>query len=308
MRNYKIRVACLTLLVLTLCFASTVVAVAQTAAPSAASQEADALFKSQKWADVARAYEGITKVESTNGRAWYRLGVALHNLGRYAQAVEAYQKAMAINKNNLLAMYNLACSYARMNDKDKAFEWLNKAYTAGYPQFEALKTDPDLASLRDDPRFPQLVASAEKLTMPCMFSTEARQFDFWVGEWDVQLNGQQVGTSSVQRILNGCVVFENWASGLGGTGKSFNFYDSSTSRWQQTYVDSTGTVLNFYGEYRDNALRYTAETHAKDGSKTLHKLTFFNLGPQRVRQLWEQSTDDGKTWNTVWDGIYIRKQ
>ncbi len=161
---------------------------------------------------------------------------------------------------------------------------------------------------RDDPRFAEVVALGERLTKPCMFSAENKQFDFWVGEWDVQLGGQQVGTSSVQRILDGCVIFENWQSGLGGTGKSFNFYDPNTSRWQQTYVDNTGTVLNFFGEYKDNALRYTAETRAKGGSKTLHKLTFFNQGPQRVRQLWEQSTDEGKTWNIVWDGIYIRKQ
>ncbi len=142
-------------------------------------------------------------------------------------------------------MYNLACSYARMNDKEKAFEWLNKALNAGFPQVALLKTDPDLASLRDDARFAEVLALGERLTKPCMFSPEHQQFDFWVGEWDVQLGGQQVGTNSVQRILDGCVIFENWQSGQGNTGKSFNFYDPNTSRWQQTYVDNTGSVLNF---------------------------------------------------------------
>ena len=273
---------------------------------SAATQEADALFQSRKWADAARAYEAITKVEATNGRAWYRLGASLHGLGHYAKAVEAYQKALGISQAPLI-MYNLACSYARLNDKEKAFEWLSKALQAGFAQVALLKTDDDLASLRSDARFSETLALADKLTHPCSYVPEYKQFDFWVGEWNVQNRGQQAGTNSVQRILDGCVLLENWTSASGGTGKSFNFYDASTGKWQQTWVDSTGNVLNLNGEYKDNALRFTGETRSQRGVKTMHHLTFFNLGPERVRQLWEQSTDDGKTWNVVWDGTYIRQ-
>jgi tetratricopeptide (TPR) repeat protein len=286
---------------------TTAVSFAQGQTSTAALQEADALFGSQKWADAARAYEAITKAEAANGRAWYRLGVSLHQLGRYAQAVEAYQKALGVNQNPV-AMYNLACSYARMGDKEKAFEWLTKALQAGFAQVALLKTDVDLASLRDDARFTELLALADKLTRPCAFAPEYKQFDFWVGEWDVQNNGQKAGTNRIERILDGCVLLENWTSGLGGTGKSFNFYDASTRRWQQTWVDSTGNVLNLYGEFKENALRFSGETRSQNGARTLHRLTFFNLGPDRVRQFWEQSTDDGKTWNVVWDGTYTRKK
>jgi tetratricopeptide (TPR) repeat protein len=292
----------LALLVMVLSFSA---ALAHGQSPSS-TQEADALFQSQKWADAARAYEAITKVEATNGRAWYRLGVSLHGLGRYAQAVEAYQKALGINQAPFV-MYNLACSYARMNDKEKAFEWLSKALQAGFAQVGLLKTDADLASLRADARFSETLALADKLTRPCSFAPEYKQFDFWVGEWNVQNRGQQAGTNSVQRILDGCVLLENWTSASGSTGKSFNFYDASTGKWQQTWVDSTGNVLNLNGEYKANALRFTGETRSRTGTRTMHHLTFFNLGPDRVRQLWEQSTDDGKTWNVVWDGTYIRK-
>lgn len=303
MKNLIRRKGCLALLMILI---AVVPSFAQSQ-PSAAVQEADALFGAQKWAEAAHAYEAITKVEAANGRAWYRLGVALHNLGRYAQAVEAYQKALGINQTPL-GMYNLACSYARMGDKEKAFEWLTKALRAGFSQVALLKTDADLAPLRSDPRFSETLALAERLTRPCSFAPEYRQFDFWVGHWDVQNNGQQAGTNHIEPILDGCVLLENWTSARGGAGKSFNFYDASTGRWQQTWVDSTGNVLNLYGEYRDNALRFSGETRARDGTRTMHRLTFFNLGPQRVRQLWEQSTDDGKTWNTVWDGTYIRRE
>lgn len=303
MKNLIRKLACLALLMTGTAAAS----FAQGQSPSTALQEADALYGSQKWADAARAYEAITKAEAANGRAWYRLGVSLHQLGRYAQAVEAYQKALGINQNPV-GMYNLACSYARLGDKEKAFEWLTKALQAGFAQVALLKTDVDLASLRDDARFTELLTLADKLTRPCAFAPEYKQFDFWVGEWDVQNNGQKAGTNRIERILDGCVLLENWTSGLGGTGKSFNFYDASMRRWQQTWVDSTGNVLNLYGEYKDNAIRFSGETRAQNGAKTLHRLIFFNLGADRVRQLWEQSTDDGKTWNAVWDGTYTRKK
>jgi tetratricopeptide (TPR) repeat protein len=269
--------------------------------------EADALFQSQKWADAAWAYEAVTKAEAANGRAWYRLGVSLHNLGRYEQAIAAFQKALEIGKQPQ-AMYSLASSYARKNEKEKAFEWLHKALNGGFAQVGLLKTDPELASLRDDARFNEVLTLADRLTRPCMFAPEYKQFDFWVGEWDVQSNGQQAGTNKIERILDGCVLLENWTSARGGTGKSFNFYTAAAGKWQQTWVDSTGQVLNLNGEYRDNALRFAGETRAGDGSKTLHRLVFFNQGAERVRQLWEQSTDEGKTWNVVWDGLYIRRR
>ncbi len=276
-------------------------------AGSTQAQEADRLFQAQKWAEAAAAYAAITKAEASNGRAWFRLGVALHSLGQYAQAIGAYQKALEINKTPSV-MYNLASSYARMNDLEQAFEWLKKSINAGFAQVGLLKADADLASLRTDARFKEILELADKAMRPCMYSPEYRQFDFWLGEWDVQISGQTVGTNSVQSILDGCVLLENWTGGRGGTGKSFNFYDASTGKWQQTWVSSTGSVLNYTGEYKDNALRYAGETRTKSGDVTLHRMTFFNLGAERVRQFAEQSTDNGKTWIVTWDAIYVHKK
>ena len=36
-------------------------------------------------------------------------------------------------------------------------------------------------------------------------------------------------------------------------------------------------------------------------------MTFTPLEGQKVRQLVEQSVDEGKTWTTQFDGTYIRK-
>lgn len=274
---------------------------------SPAMSQAETLYQAQKWTEAARAFEAVTKAEPANGRAWLRLGGSLHQLGRYEQAVSALQRAVEILKGPI-AMYNLASAYARLGDKEKAFEWLNKALNAGFPQVSLLQQDDDLVSLRNDARFKEVLALGERLTKPCLHTPEHRQFDFWIGEWDVQTGGQQAGTNSIQRILDGCVLFENWTSARGGTGKSFNFYNAAKRKWQQTWVDSTGSVLELIGEYKDEKIQFFGETLQPDGSKTLQRLTFFNLSPERVRQFWEQSTDNGKTWTVAFDGTYIRKK
>src|SRR5262245_52198896 len=89
-------------------------------------EKADSYFQAQNWSESAKAYEEITKAEPANGAAWFRLGLSLHSIGKYEQAVSAFQKAVAIG-NNPIAMYDLACAYARLNDKNNAIEWLNKS-------------------------------------------------------------------------------------------------------------------------------------------------------------------------------------
>lgn len=283
---------------------------AQSQPAATAANDANALFQTQKWAEAAKAYETITKTDPANGRAWYRLGYALQQTGSYEQAVSAYLQAVEKLPPPVkgVAMYNAGTAYAKLNEKDKAFEWLTKALHAGFRQITTLTNDPDLATLRDDARFKELLVIGERLTKPCLYQEEHKQFDFWIGEWNVQNSqGQPVGTSSIQRIENGCIILENWTGGQGGSGKSLNFYDSSLHKWRQTWADSSGGVSEFAGEYKDGAIRFEGESHAPNGAKTIRRLTFFNLGPERVRQFSEASTDAGKTWTVDYDFTYVRK-
>jgi len=151
-------------------------------------------------------------------------------------------------------------------------------------------------------------SASQPSAKPCGARPEYRQFDFWIGEWDVQAGGKQAGTNNVQLILGGCVIFENWTGARGMTGKSFNIYNAAKGKWQQTWVDSAGNVLELYGEFKDGAMRLVGEKPGPNGGKIIDRLTFFPLEGARVRQLWESSQDDGKTWSSVFDGLYIRKK
>ena len=150
--------------------------------------------------------------------------------------------------------------------------------------------------------------AAQPVSSPCKTGKEFRQFDFWVGEWDVTWNGKKAGTSSVQLILDDCVIFENWTGAGGSIGKSFNLYDTNTRQWQQHWVDNSGSAIDFVGSYQDGQMRYQSATPQSDGTKVLGRMTFFKLPEGNVRQLWEQSSDNGKTWTVAFDGLYTPRK
>lgn len=140
-------------------------------------------------------------------------------------------------------------------------------------------------------------------------SNEYRQFDFWIGDWNVTSNGQAAGTNSIHPILNGCVLQENWqGAGAGGiSGTSFNVYDRASGKWHQTWVDGSGTLLELDGGLVDNAMILIGQRPARDGSgMALHRISWTPAEDGTVRQLWEASKDDGGNWNVLFDGLYNR--
>ncbi|HEX5707295.1 MAG TPA: tetratricopeptide repeat protein [Pyrinomonadaceae bacterium] len=306
--------ACASLLVCLSSFvasAQTTPATATTSPPSASptsTAEADELFQKQDWAAAAKAYEAVVAREPANGRALFRLGLSLHSAQSFARAAEAFRKSYDAGFQPVGSLFRHARALARAGEKEKALVALNEAVDAGYSAYQTLNTDADLASLRDDARFKETATKAERAARPCAFQPEYRQFDFWVGEWDVTVSGQPAGTNSIQSIIDGCVIFENWAGAGGGTGKSFNFYDPAIGKWRQVWVGSNGRAVDFFGEYKDGQMRYTGESAGPNGAKIQQRMTFFNVAPGSVRQLWEQSTDGGKTWTVAFDGTYARRK
>jgi hypothetical protein len=205
-------------------------------------------------------------------------------------------------------MYNLACALARSGRGDESLEWLEKAAAAGFSQLEQLDGDPDLASLREDPRWQQVRQAVERQARPCLYDEVHRRLDFWIGDWNVRTaQGQPAGESHVELILESCVVFENWRGSLGTSGKSFNFVDPVTRQWKQTWVDDKGDVHEYVGEIHDGAMRFRRETRDDSGKITLHRMTLFPLEPGHVRQLGESSSDGGVTWNVQYDLYYTRR-
>lgn len=141
-------------------------------------------------------------------------------------------------------------------------------------------------------------------------SQEYRQFDFWIGDWNVTSDGQAAGTNSIHPVLNDCALQENWqGAGEGGiSGSSFNSYDQATGRWHQTWVDSSGTLLLLDGGLVDGVMVMSGKRPARDGNgMTLHRISWTPNPDGTVRQLWEVSRDDGSSWTTLFNGLYTRQ-
>jgi len=282
---------------------------------SAQEKEADGPFRAGDWVKAAPAYAIVAKAEPQNGRAHFRLGVAYLNLKDYASAAATLQETQKLKFAPVLGNYNLACALARLGRVDEAFAALNTGVQAGFGNLQQLQNDEDLASLRSDARFAALVTQIQRAAKPCEFDDNYKAFDFWVGEWSVLPAGvspnappASLPQSRIEKILNGCVILENWMPPTGVGGKSFNTYNANIKKWEQFWVDGTGSAIHFVGEARDGNMYYTSETPGPNGQKTLGRMTYFNQGPDRLRQVWETSTDDGKTWTVAFDGLYMRKK
>ncbi len=140
---------------------------------------------------------------------------------------------------------------------------------------------------------------------PCSAS-EYRQFDFWLGAWDVRSDGVSIAQSRIEHGRDGCTIDEHYAQADGYRGGSVNFYDAVLRKWRQTWVDAAGSVGEFAGTFAEGAMRFEGETHTREGRRVLRRMTLAPESADRVRQHSEASTDGGRTWRPHYDFLYIR--
>ncbi|MFL6843513.1 MAG: TPR end-of-group domain-containing protein [Allosphingosinicella sp.] len=150
------------------CWAALALAIAQVPASAAGIpngtafvtlvDQAEAKSAARDWQAAAELWEKVVAANPVEGRFWSRLGNARLAGKDYRGAIPALEKAVELGsgfpENNA---YNIACAYALLGDKDQAFDWLNRSLAARYLDLQSLAADPDLASLRGDPRFAKLV-------------------------------------------------------------------------------------------------------------------------------------------------------
>jgi len=71
--------------------------------------------------------------------------------------VQWCERALAIDPEDPVVVYAVACVYAILGMADEALEGLEKALVGGFGNKKWIENDPDFASLRDHPRFRELV-------------------------------------------------------------------------------------------------------------------------------------------------------
>jgi hypothetical protein len=156
-----------------------------------------------------------------------------------------------------------------------------------------------------------LLAAAQAPAPPTCDGPEWKQFDFWVGDWDLSYKAADgkvlASRNKVTKILGGCVLLEQF-SGAPGTkldGHSVSTFDRNARQWKQTWVDNTGSYLDFTGGFAD-AKMILARDAERQGKKFRQRMVWQDIRADAFKWLWQRSDDGGATWSTQWEIDYRR--
>jgi tetratricopeptide (TPR) repeat protein len=275
-----------------------------------AATAADAAYTAHDWAVAEGFYLSLAKENPANARYWYRLGVSQRGAGHFQPALESLEKARTLGAPGSTVDYEVGATYAAMGDSSGAIKALKDAADGGFTQVDRVQKDAEWNSFRSAPQFIALANKVKHNAAPCE-DAQFRQFDFWIGDWDMTstADGVSRGSSHISREMGGCVIWENWTSaGSGYFGKSYNTFNVNLHRWEQYWVDNSAGTIFFYGNLKDGVMDYwTEDVPQPDGKNLRRHLQFFNLGTGKVRQFSQGSTDGGKTWQVEYDLTYNRR-
>ena len=141
---------------------------------------------------------------------------------------------------------------------------------------------------------------------PCS-TPEARQFDFWLGEWDLTWGEDGRGSNRITSRYGGCVIEENFngAPSMEFQGMSVSTYNPKIQKWQQTWVDSQGSYIHLTGEFEDGKMVLINKPPTSDG-QVLFRMVFYNITEDSFEWDWERSEDGGENWELHWQIHYQR--
>ena len=266
-------------------------------------------FNIQDWAGAEKDYARYLKKNKSASAAQYSLATCQKNLGNYEEALSSFDKAKVTNFNPFIVDFNTAKIHALQGDETSMYETLEQSAEKGLFTYASLQSSTEFAQYREEKRFKNILNKVELNAYPCLSNPDCRHFDFWIGEWDVYVGQQKVGENSITRAKGGCAIHENYTTQRNYAGQSINFYSPVDSKWHQHWVGSSGDAEHYLETKREwGLLQFVSDFMTPRGTVTLSRLTFTLNEDGTVRQLFESSTDDGKTWTAAFDGLYKRKE
>ncbi|MEP7348118.1 MAG: hypothetical protein ABI877_22810 [Gemmatimonadaceae bacterium] len=287
---------------------------APAAPPPLAQQAAFAKLNAGDFAGALRDCQKLVSDDPHFGRGHVCVGVALIGLARYKDALAALDLAEQNGAVVPQVAFRKGMAHAALGEADEAFRELRRAADAGLPAAPVpVETDPAFARVRKDPRLKTFLTAVDRNVHPCKYDARYREFDFWIGDWDVRPNGapptQPPARNTVTLEQDGCVVMEHW-SALASNGQSFNIFDSSYGIWRQTWVDNVGGQHDYRGSLQNDNMVFRGEIPPLPGQTARQnvRLTFVPIHRDTVRQHAEVTSDSGATWSTSYDLIYSRRK
>ncbi len=141
----------------------------------------------------------------------------------------------------------------------------------------------------------------------------AKSFDFWVGEWNLSWTNKQgeevQGQNSIERILNGNVIQENFRDPKTGfEGKSWSTFSRKTQSWHQTWVDNGGGYLEFDGQRYGDTLAFVMDPYMVKGVRSVKRMIFYNITSDSFTWDWQAAPEGSNEWQLLWRIHYKRRK
>ena len=241
---------------------------------------------------------------------WYQNAQDARQAEKYQEAHEALAIAEQMEFSPVRISFERARLHTLVGDRAQAAAELEAIAASGFASVGFIVNDPILGTLEGNERYDALVISMSKVAYPCAHDEAFAEFDFWVGDWVVHgPAGGMAGTNSITKEERGCVLLERWVNTAGGTGQSINYVDKISGEWVQVWNAEGGSQINIRGGMTDDGMQLTGTLHTIGNDTTIPFRALWTLLPDgRVRQFFEQSTDEGETWTTWFEGFYTRQE
>jgi tetratricopeptide (TPR) repeat protein len=107
-------------------------------------------------------YEDLVRDKPDFVDALILLGDAYTKKGLYEKGLETDLKLSGLRPDDPVVHYNLACDYSLLRKDDRCLEALEKALKLGYREFKFMNKDPDLAHIRQNARYNELISKYRK--------------------------------------------------------------------------------------------------------------------------------------------------
>lgn len=168
--------------------------------------------------------------------------------------------------------------------------------------------------------------SAER-SASCNSRPEFRQFDFWLGEWSIkqeilQADGSWLRSDAeteVSSVLKGCALVEHWKGevlffwdGMKAAerlnGFSVRSFDPRSEKWVINWMDTRNPrFAAFQGTFADGKGQFFRTVSSPDGKDSIARITFSGITRSSVNWELSVSSDNRRTWQTLWKMDMSRK-
>jgi len=258
--------------------------------------------------DPAAEFSRLENEASENARDWLLLARDARDLGELGIAQASLEKAAGFGLSQIQFGVEKARILVAGDDPEAATTELQSVFDSGFTSVGVFTNDPLINSMAGRMDYDTLVAEMSIQAYPCAHQEGFRDFDFWIGKWDVHVaNGAKAGTNVIKSIERGCLLTEHWTNVNSGTGMSINYLDQASGEWVQVWNSEGGAQINIRGGLNDDGMALEGYIHYVSNGTTAPFRGLWTLLPDgRVRQFFEQSNDEGETWVPWFEAFYTR--